>query len=65
MLTQLLTWLYEMLLGLFLWACTTKEERQLLNWQRMNNAYLSLARKPDTLCENDACVERIREAEGS
>ncbi len=67
MLTKLLTWLYEGLLFLVLWCCTTQEERQKLNMRRMNNAYLALAvrRKPDKLCEDDACVERIREAEGS
>jgi hypothetical protein len=66
MLTKLLDWLYEGLLFLVLWCCTTKEERQKLSMRRMNNAYLALAvRKPDKLCEDDACVERIREAEGS
>ncbi len=64
MLTKLLDWIDAQLLKL------DPKEQERRRMREMENRYLfvrlaSDRRKPDKLCEDDACVERIREAEGS
>ncbi len=64
MLTKFLEWLDAQFLKL------DPKEQERRRMREMENRYLfvrlaSDRRTPDKLCEDDACVERIREAEGS